>query len=476
MTVERPQVGPNAGSGKGGVGAPLALVEPPGQPLHVNGIERLSDASGRTFTPRVGKWLAGIAGVSLLATLLLSVLLGSEAPTKVTADNNAFSVSAVGHAALAELYDEVGIEVLVSRHRSAERASSKRALFLLEPGIGDKELERFEGMLGRALEAKIPTVVALPKWRVTEQVEGLGWANRLERSTEWRTDELARAMDNALGTTLVEDLEVYDAGEPWTAELKGTSYTIALEPSQLIYLPLPAAGEDGGYGGFIEPVITDDDEGVLLGRLRGTNIYLLSDPDLLSTMGLGLGDHALVTVALVERVLGVDGVVIDEVTHGYEKARTIWRELFDFPLVLVTFHLAGLLALALWASTSRFGKPESPPPRVPTGKKTLIENTATLLALGHHAGTGVKRYLETALRQLSRAYGLPAELPETKRLELLAQLARRVDPRHDLEAIATEVAALKDGRGRHKERRARELASSIHRLKMEMLHGHRSGS
>ncbi len=462
MTAERPP-------GKSGVSAVNGVGVPP-SPGQV-GMERLSDASSKTFSPRVAKWLVGVASISLLATLLLSVLLDKEAPTKVTADNNAFSVSAVGHQALAEIFDEVGIEVLVSRHRSAERASTKRALLLLEPGLGDKELQRFESMLARSKDAGIPTVVALPKWRVTEEVEGLGWANRLERATEWRTDELARAMDNALGTTLVEDLQVFDAGEAWTANLGDSEYAVALEPSQLMYVEF-----DNTY---LEPVLMqheDDEMAVLLGRVPGTEIYILSDPDLLSTMGIGLGDHALVAVALVQRILKVDGVVIDEVTHGFERARTLWRELFDFPLVLVTFHLAGLLALALWASTSRFGKPESPPPRVPSGKKTLIENTATLLALGHHAGTGVKRYLETALRQLSRAYGLPAELPDGKRLELLAELARRVDPKHDLEAIATEVAALKDGRGRHKERRARELASSIHRLKMEMLHGHRIGS
>lgn len=433
--------------------------------------ERMELASARTFSPKVARWLVGVGTVSLLLTLLLSVLGRSERPDEVTADSNAFSMSVVGHQALAEVFEAVGIGVTISRHRSAERASEQRALFVLEPEIGEAELERFEAMMRRVRERGVPALVALPKWSVVERAADLGWANRIEPVTRYRHIEVLRAMDSALGTWLADGLDVIEWDDDFArGEVEaiggGMRFSLKLENQQLV-----------GEHAMLEPILVIDGEedAILVGRVRGTKVLLLTDPDLLSTMGLGQGDHALLAVALVERVLGVEAVVFDEVSHGFERAKTIWQELFDFPLVLVTFHLAGLLALALWSATSRFGDPERPPPRVPSGKQTLIENTATLLALGHHAGTGVKRYLETAMRQLARAYGLPPELPEDKRLERLAQLARRVDERFDLERIAREVAALRDGRGRREERRAKELAMAVHRLRMEMLHGHRSG-
>lgn len=429
--------------------------------------ERLSDASASTFSPRAARWLVGVGASSLLLTLVLSVLTASDSPSQQTAENNAFSVSSVGHEALVEVLETVGLEVVVSRHRSVERASRTRALMLLEPEVGDKELERLSTMVARAAKQKIPTIVALPKWRVSESVKRTGWANRLERATPFRIDELLRTLDTALETDLAAQVEVFDQVEDEvtdTVTVKEQKLALDLETVQCL-----------GWSEALEPLVEADDCG-LFARVAGTSIYLLADPEPLSTMGLGRGDHAALAVAILEDVLDVEGVVVDEVAHGFERPQTIWQELFRFPLVLVTFHLALLMALALWAATHRFGKPERPPPRVPAGKTTLIENTATLLALGHHAGTGAKKYLEAALRQLARAYGLPPELAPENRLERLALFAKRVDTDLDLHTIAREVAALQDGGGRRQQRRAKTLALKIHRLKTEMLHGDRSGS
>lgn len=428
--------------------------------------DRLIDASATTFSSRAARWLIGIGVISLLATLVLSVLTTSDSPHEQTADNNAFSVSSVGHQALAEFYDAVGVDTVVSRHRSAERASPQRALLILEPNVTDSELEHLREMVAQAHKRKVPTLIALPKWRVSESVKKSGWANRIERATAYRIDELLRTLDLVLETDLAGTLEVFD-GNTTTADFGEFAFSLKLDPTQCM------ASDD------IEALVIADAEDwscALLARVPGTTIHLLSDPEPLSTMGLGLADHAPIALALIEEGLGVKAVVIDEIAHGYEKAQTIWQELFRFPLVLVTFHLALFGALALWTATQRFGKPERPPPRVPAGKQTLIDNTATLLALGHHAGTGVKKYLEAALRQLARAYGLAPELSAERRLEHLAMLARRVDERHDLLAIARDVANLRDGKGRREERRARTLALRIYRLKSEMLHGDRSGS
>jgi len=437
--------------------------------------ERLADASRRTFTPRAVRWIVGVGIVSLLLTLLLSVLAKSGEPERSTAEANAFSYSAVGHRAFVALLERVGVDVTVSRYRSAERASRERPLLVLEPHADD-QLAELEDLVRGARNRGAPIVVALPKWEVTDTVHDRGWANRIELLSPYRVDETIDVVTKALAGA---DSPLYFGSfsvargdrEAGTVSVQGrsTGWRLGLEPYQLL-------GDDDD----LVPIVTVDGivEGsrTLLAKVSGSEVYLLSDPDLVNTMGLGLADHAHLAVAIVDEVLGVDEVVVDEIAHGFERAETIWQELMGFPLILVTLHVAGLLALALWAAMARFGKPEARPPRVPSGKQTLLDNTATLLALGHHAGYGAKRYLETTLRLLARAYGLPAEASEEARLEQLATIAARRGGRTDLRALAREVAGLADRGGLREEHRARELARRIYDFRKELWDGHRSDS
>ena len=438
--------------------------------------ERLTEASGRTFTPRAVRWIVGVGIVSLLATLILSVLSVSKEPTQETADPNAFSYSAVGHRAYVALMQRLGIDVAVSRHRSAEKAGPERPLLVLEPTDTTAELEHLKRITQTVVEDQVPMIVALPKWAVLERNEDERWANRIELLSPYRVTDALSAVSG--GLVEAEALVYLGAlsiargdSETGTVSVRGreSGWQLSLAPYQLL-----SEHDD------LEPIITVDGviEGprTLLARVRGTNVYLLSDPDIVNTMGIGAGDHAAIAVALVTEVLGADEVVLDEVNHGFEKAETIWQELLGFPLLLLTLHVAGLLALALWAAMARFGKPEARPPRVPSGKQTLLDNTATLLALGHHAGYGAKRYFETTLRALSRTYGLPSEASEAARIDLLATLALRRGHKTDLRVLAREVAALADRGGARDEHRARELARRIFSFRKELTDGHRSDS
>lgn len=455
--------------------SPTTARVPTGAPIRPAGPEqpeRLSEATGRTFTPRAVRWIVGIGILSLLATLLLSVITARTEPTQETADPNAFSYSAVGHRAYVAILQRLGVDVAVSRHRSAEKASPERPLLVLEPTDTSEDLGHLRSITRTVVEDEVPMIVALPKWTVVERNDDDRWANRIELLSAYRVTESLSAVSGGL----VEAEAVVYLGalsiargdtEAGTVSVRGreSGWHLALSPYQL----LPDHDD-------LEPIITVDGivEGsrTLLARVRGTNVYLLSDPDIVNTMGIGLGDHAAIAVAIVSEVLGADEVVLDEVNHGFEKAETIWQELFGFPLVLLTLHLAGLLALALWAAMARFGKPEARPPRVPSGKQTLLDNTATLLALGRHAGYGAKRYFETTLRALSRTYGIPPEASESARIEQLATLALRRGNKTDLRVLARDVAALADRGGARDEHRARELARRIFSFRKELTDGH----
>ena len=208
---------------------------------------------------------------------------------------------------------------------------------------------------------------------------------------------------------------------------------------------------------------------MLVARFQHAPVYVVSDPDLVNTMGLGRADHAAIVYDLLVHELGAESVVIDEIVHGFNRADSIWSELFRFPLVLVTFHVAMLFALALWAALRRFGRPLERPPRVARGKHTLLDNTATLLALGHHAGHGVREYFRATMRSLARTYGLPTELSDEDRLAAIADLAKRRGAKGDVHVLAAHAKALVDRRG--DERRAMHVARDIHRFRMEMTDG-----
>lgn len=442
--------------------------------------EKLSEATERTFSRRAVRWLFGIGVVSLVATLLLSVLTADREPETRTEEANSYSFSAVGHRAFAELLRRLDVDVTVSRHRSVEKAGAARPLLVLEPAVDSDELSHLEDLVAGAAEHGVPMLVALPKWRVKGATDDGRWATDIEPLELYDIGRALGAIQTGLeragrpASFYTDDVVRHDGDAAATAHMYDDAYRTrliglqtlrphdALEPEVMLIGPF-----DGG----------DTTSVMLVARIRGTSIHLVSDPDILNTMGLGEADHAKLAVALVTRMLDADAVVIDEMSHGFERVESIWEELFAFPLVLLTLHVAGLLALALWAAMARFGKPEPRPPRVPSGKQTLLDNTATLLALGHHAGYGAKRYFDTTLRALARTHGIAPEVSEAARVEQLAAIAaRRGREIGDLRKLATEVAALADRGGVREEHRAKELARRIYKFRKELADGHRSDS
>jgi hypothetical protein len=215
----------------------------------------------------------------------------------------------------------------------------------------------------------------------------------------------------------------------------------------------------------------DDAAPTLIGVFPEVELYVISDPDLLSTQGLARGANAALLYRFFTTYLKADGLVMDELMHGFPpKSESIWSELASFPLVVLTAHLLGLLALALWATTSRFGKPADRPPRVPPGKVALIDNTATLLALGGHVGHGLRAYVRGTVRALAAEYALPQRLSDEERLQTIARLGRERGASVDLERLAAQAATVGD---RSRETwRAVSLARKVYRFRTEMSVGY----
>ena len=447
--------------------------------------ERPGALVDRAFSRRAALWLAAAAGLSLLATLVLPVVLG-DTPEEVTRAPNAYSRSAVGHHAFVAVLRELGLPVLVSRYRSASRSGPDQPLIIAEPA--DHDEAELEAMVAEGLGRGAAVVVVLPKWDPDSWDPPKGEEGAAGASVPGLSAPEERA------PSLVPEAEVTRvlwAAERGLARHWGQAAPAEAYGEDVVLRGAPAAAWDGPLAARGRPQLAPlqalalrdylvtalgAGERVVIGGWADATgepmgLWVLTDPELFNTMGLGAGDNAVLAWRFFVDTLGARGLVFDEVVHGFKRPPSIWSDLFTFPLVVVTFHLAGLLLLALWAAGARFGKPEPLPPRIAAGKGALIANTANLLAVGGHAGYTVREYLRATLRAVARDLALPPHLGDDERLATLTRLAAErgvaIDP-SDLAHRAAQV-----GDRKRDARRALALARRIYRFRQEMCDGQR---
>ncbi|EYF04612.1 hypothetical protein [Chondromyces apiculatus] len=470
-----------------------------------------TDTAGDIFTRRTAAWLVALSTVSLAATLLVLAFSGRmNAGDSAQAD--AFSRSSIGYRALVELLQDAGVDVVISRFRSAEKAGPHEPLLLAEPllldepvpprgdaapaasstaqpegsppirrdsrhnGQGDPARGAPEGdddahgtgawglsaQLDEAARRDAPVVVVLPKHRgVTGPQEG--WIEALDTQG---------APEDALAILTGEDCIITDPPLPqrWKSALPGGEHptfpidtapgeapeddpTRPLEP-QLVFSDCP-----------LEPLLWSD-EGILLGKVPDRPVFIVSDPDLFNTWGLAHGDNAVIAHRFFVDHLGATSLVIDEITHGHYRAPSLWTELLTLPLLPVTLHAIGLTLLALIAASLRQSRAEPAPARVPAGKRALVDATAELLDGGAHHAETLRHYLRMTLRAAAASLGLP---PGTDPLPALAALSRARGARVDIDQIAREVDAFTSHRGRPAAASALALARAIDTWRKEIL-------
>jgi hypothetical protein len=410
----------------------------------------MSADAGRVFHPRTAALLAALCGLSLIATILVSAL-STHAPAAASAGTDAYSTSAIGYAALVRFLERSGLAVAVSRHASASKARADVPLFVAEPRAIDDE-NPLRAVADQAQANGASVIVVLPKWSGTPARLRPGWVERAsQRPLEDATSVLAElGIANTAG----------DVERP--ASVSGASGELA--PLGAPELPMPQVLAHGQ----LEAVLATD-QGVVIGRVAGTRTYVVSDPDLFNTHGLGKGANASIALAFIKDHLRATGLVVDEEVHGFGRAPSLFAELLQFPLVLVTLHFAGMLALALWAMMGRFGRPEPAPPRLAPGKLALVDNTAELLGFGGFSAHSLRQYNDQALRDAAASAGIPSDLGRGDLVARLAALSRARGVSVDVEALGRDIDALEPSS--NDVRRILTLARLVHRFRKELTRG-----
>lgn len=294
--------------------------------------------------------------------------------------------------------------------------------------------------ISRKAEA-IPTVILLPKWQTSVRLSGM--AHREFLNTPLRAELLLQEMlgpDARLRTTLSGLVTIpTDYG---TAE---------------IYLPRSFSAPG------CEPIIqaADQSDRMIAGRctvsLGGEEGWtgqaiVVSDPDLLNTHGLRLGENAKVAGGLIAD-LAEGGEVLIDYSEGFwtrpeetaEAPPRTWSDflaLFGRPFLVLWIGLIFAAILALWRAGVRFGPPIRPFQDGPGAARTVsIEAQARLLRLTGDIPALLRAYADARLARLTeRVFGLKAGASEQS---LWAFLERQKPAA--ARALRSSAAALRGG-------------------------------
>lgn len=388
--------------------------------------------------------IIGVVAVSLIVAIVL-VMIGSDPSSQRSAGADAYSRSAIGHRGLVELLRRLDIPVVVSRHGSASKGRSGLVV-LAEPtaALSASELERL-------VEGSRSVLVILPKWRGYAN-PGDSWIEQSARvATAEIEDVLRAALDDSRPRLITET-----AVQAWqTADL----------PAPKLAVPQLVTNHD-----FEGGVWTDAGSLVVHRLTSNGRITVLTDPDIVNNAGLREPAHAQLAVALIDELRAGGPVIFDETIHGHTQSPSLWRVMFDFPLVLATLQVLLCCVLAVWAAMVRFGPAKAPPPPLAPGKDFLIRNTAALLRFGGHHTEALRRYLAATELAVRRELHAPESLPRLAMVAWLERLATDRGCTISLSSLESEVASPTTPI------QAVHLADKIYRWRQEMIHGPRNRS
>lgn len=406
------------------------------------------------FSRRALAWLVGISVVSFTTWLVVG-LVAPEPGDLESADADAYSRSAIGHRALVDLLRAQQVPVMVSRFDSGSRAGEQALLVLAEPRLepGSKPAER---KLQQMLRAAQRSLLVLPKWEGQEDPEHRGWLGRAEPVPPAEIASLLKAA----GVPAVAAL----AGSLGVQACEGAGAFATLERPQLMR---PVEGDES-----LRPLVTCGDGWLLAEREEGedgSRLFILSDPDVLANHGIADGDNAIVAWAVLEyaRQPG-QAVVVDETLHGHERVPSLFRELFTFPLALVTFQAVLAIAFLVWSGASRFGAPLPPAPVLEAGKGVLVDNTAALLRLGGHSAYTLGRYLDSLTQEVARVLHADSGGKPGEARARLGRIGRRRRVTEDLATLESAVERL-CGEKTPAPAAVLAVARRVHRWREEML-------
>jgi hypothetical protein len=404
--------------------------------------------TGEAIFPR--RLLIGwIAGAVAMFALSLYFMGGGELSGPDTVGPSTFSRSAIGHAGIAEVLQQLSIPVVKSRSNSLEKLAPGSVLVIAEP----RQSAQSEDAI-RALLKASAVLVVLPKWTGLPSEQKPGWlrevAVRSPGDAQWALRIVAPR-----------------------AEIVRESGAVAWPTNAIKITPNIDSPTQLMRGDRLRPIIAAA-SGMLIGEIsdRDRKIWVLADPDVISNHGLAREGNAALAVALINALRAGNGsVVFDETVHGFVvRPASPFLLLFRFPFIVATAQ--GLLAvvLLLWATLGRFGAPQAAPPALRAGRESLLHNMAKLVEFTGHQDVMIRRYVQETVRDAARQLHAPRELSGGRLVDWLQRVGSARGVAVDCGALLHQAAAA-DMAGQGHASRLVGLARDIHQWKGEIVDG-----
>lgn len=376
----------------------------------------------------------------------IEVFYGNGTSSKRAAANS-FSYSAIGHRGLVELLESTGIGIRVNQ-RDLTLTNGIESLIIAEPHLsllGDRVVE--------TITSADTVLFVLPKWAGERALDNTDAVSSVTLLPERYISEILEKLSSGF---VIARTEV----EPGSWQMEGFDILPTISNVQLLRHV------------NAEPLISSE-KGSLLMRMRinGSNILILSDPDLINNHGLSNGSNADLVYSIIQRVrLGKPApVVIDETLHGFRLEPNFWRAMLAMPFIVATLA-AFVTAMALiWSASNRFGAPFRSDKETAAGKRRLIENAVRLIERGRHSREIVNRYFHNVVRQVEEKLHLPDNLAGEKRIEHLDAIARTRGLAVTLASLSAEKESLLNSKT-GSSRNALRLARQVSRWKQGMLY------
>lgn len=391
-------------------------------------------------------------GIGTLAFIAIFALLAwsPDLANKNRAGEHPYSASAIGYGGLVSILETDGHTVAISRFQNTLDFNDG-LLILTIPRFGFSRADELDLEL-----VSEPALYVLPKWT--------GFRDREKPAWQKDTDLLDRAYVSIIAQNFDSDASVWRLRNPGRIDTPFGPAAPKFEHEMQVL-----------ESDSLESIIATPG-GVLLAKVPGREVYILSDPDILNTFGLARRENARMALGLIDWLLigseRLDGfadrtITFDATLHGFARSESLLRVIFDKPFLGASLVALATILLIIWAAFIRFGPPLPEQRALAFGKKALAESSAGLVSMARREGQMAQPYRQMTERNLARQLGLPPQAQS----DAFARTADRLAEQKNLPKTWSEQsqALTEPASGRND---IRDKALALWRWRQEMKDGH----
>ena len=356
----------------------------------------MSEQGDSPFSARVVAILIAIAVFSFGGVMVMAGW-APELRDRNQAGDHPYSTSALGYNGFVRLMEAQGYPISVSRLERNLETRDWGLMIVTLPAYG-----KFDVIEETSFQ--LPALVVLPKW--------YGRADPLNPARQADTRFIdARDLNDRL-RTIYPDAEIIRIAP--SVEIEGD-----FEPGPVkADVRLQMIQSKG-----LETVVGTP-QGALVAYDPGRGLYILSDPDMISTFGLARVENAMFATRLVNYLRSSENepILMDATLHGFARSENLLKMLFSVPYIGATLVALASALLLGWAAVVRFGPPAREARAIALGKQALADNTAGLVTMARREMKMAPGYASLIRRRLARALGLPRSLPEAQLTEMFDRM------------------------------------------------------